>query len=147
MNPQAHVTDLEPSGPCNSEPLKQSKNSRSQIFYEIGSLKIFAIFKGNHLCWGLFLIKVQALRTATFLKRNYNTGVTCGYCKIFKNSFFIELLRWLLLVVLPQYSKVSWGACDFAPPHTFDFDQKLTQNVAQIIIYYHVAKQFLPCLI
>ena len=147
MNLQAHVTDLEPSGPCNSEPLKQSKNSRWQIFFEIGSLNIFAIFRGNQLCWGLFLIKLQALGTATFLKRNYNTGVSCGYWKIFKNSFFIQLFLWLLLVVLPQYSKVSLGACDFAPPRTFDFDQKFTQNVAQIIIYYHVAKQFLPCLI
>ena len=31
---------------------------------------------------------------------------------------------------------------DFAPPRAFDFDQKLTQNVAQIILYYHVTKQF-----
>ena len=35
---------------------------------------------------------------------------------------------------------------DFPPPGAFDFDQKLTQNVAQIILYYHVAKQFLPYL-
>ena len=35
----------------------------------------------------------------------------CEYCKIFKNSFFIEQLRWLLLAVLTQYSKVSWGVC------------------------------------
>ena len=28
---------------------------------------------------------------------------SCGYCKI--------LLLWLLLIVLPQYSKVTWGAC------------------------------------
>ena len=34
----------------------------------------------------------------------------------------------------------------FAPPRVFDFDQKLTRNVAQIILYYHVTKQFLPFL-
>ena len=31
---------------------------------------------------------------------------------------------------------------DFAPPCAFYFDQKLTQNVAQIILYYHVTRQF-----
>ena len=35
---------------------------------------------------------------------------------------------------------------DLVPPRSFDFDQKLTQNVAQIILYYHRIKQFLPCL-
>ena len=36
---------------------------------------------------------------------------------------------------------------DFVPPRAFDFDQKLTQNAAQVILYYHVTKQFLPGLI
>ena len=35
---------------------------------------------------------------------------------------------------------------DFMPPHAFDFDQKFTQNVAQLIFYSHMTKQFLPCL-
>ena len=35
---------------------------------------------------------------------------------------------------------------DFAPSRAFDFDQKLSWNVVKIILYYHVAKQFLPCL-
>ena len=46
-----------------------------------------------------------------FSRRDSNTGVSCGYCEIFKNSFFIENLQWLLLKVLPQYSKVSCGVC------------------------------------
>ena len=29
---------------------------------------------------------------------------------------------------------------NFAPPRPFNFDQKLTQNFAQIIFYYDVAK-------
>ena len=32
---------------------------------------------------------------------------------------------------------------DFAPPRAFDFDQKLSRNVSQIIFYYHVTKKFL----
>ena len=76
--------DLEPLGPCNSEPLKQSKSSRSQIFFETSSLKDFTIFTGKHLCWGLVLVKLQAFNIFT----DSNSGVSCGYCKIFKNIFF-----------------------------------------------------------
>ena len=39
------------------------RNSRSQMFFKIGVYKNFAIFTGKHLCWGLFLIKLQAWRT------------------------------------------------------------------------------------
>ena len=46
------------------------------------------------MCWGLFLIKLQAFILATFLKRDSNTGVSCEYCKNFKNSF----LYWAPLV-------------------------------------------------
>ena len=35
---------------------------------------------------------------------------------------------------------------DFVPARAFDFYQKLMQNFEQIILYYHVTKQFLPCL-
>ena len=51
--------DLKPLGPCKSEPLKKLKSSRLQMFFKIGSIKNFAIFTGKHLCWGLFLIKLQ----------------------------------------------------------------------------------------
>ena len=57
--------------------------------------------------------------------------------KLFKNSFLIQHLRWLLLRCL---------FFDFTPPRTFDFDQKLSRNAAQIILYYQVTKQFLDCL-
>ena len=101
--------DLEPLGPCNSEPLKKSKSSRSQMFFEKSSIKNFAIFTRKHLRWSLFLIKLQAFRPATFLKRSSNTCISCGYCELFKNSFFKQNLRWLLLAVLPQYREVSYG--------------------------------------
>ena len=43
--------------------------SCSQMF-----LKIFGNFTGEHLCWSLFLVKLQGWRPATLLKRNTNTG-------------------------------------------------------------------------
>ena len=38
------------------------RNSRSQMFFKIDVLKIFAIFTGKHLCWSLFFNKVTGLR-------------------------------------------------------------------------------------
>ena len=61
------------------------------MFFKIGALKNF------HLCWSLFL-KVGELSPATLLTRDSNTGVSCEYCEILKNSFFIGQLGWLLLV-------------------------------------------------
>ena len=53
------ILNLKPLGSCKSEPLKKFKSSRLQVFFKIDSNKIFSIFKGKHLCWGLFLIKLQ----------------------------------------------------------------------------------------
>ena len=38
------------------------RSSRSQMFFKIGVTKNFAMFTGKHLCWSLFLIKMQAFR-------------------------------------------------------------------------------------
>ena len=50
-----------------------NRSNRSQMSLTIGVLKIFAKFTGKHLCWILFLIKLQA------------------------RTFFTEHLWWLLL--------------------------------------------------
>ena len=88
-------------------------------------------------------MKLRDFRPVTFLKRDSNTGISCGYSKISKNSFF-HRTRWLL--VLLEYRELGCLFIDFLPPRAFDFDQKLIQNVAQIILYYHVTKHILPCL-
>ena len=50
---------------------------RSRMFLKIGALK------DKHLCWSLFLIKLQ------FFKKETPVQVfSCKYCKIFRNSFF-----------------------------------------------------------
>ena len=45
------------------------------VFYKKGLLKSFAKFTGEHLCWSLFLIKLQVFRPANLLKRDSNTGL------------------------------------------------------------------------
>ena len=66
--------------------LNKNRSGRSQMFFKIVVLKNFASFTGRHLCWSLFLIKLQAWRPATLLKRDSNT-----------TTFFTGHLWWLLL--------------------------------------------------
>ena len=51
------------------------RSSRAQIFFKIGVLKTFANFTGKHMCWSLFLIKLQGLQAYNFIKIDPNTGV------------------------------------------------------------------------
>ena len=50
------------------------------MFFKIGVIKNFVIFRGKHLCWSLFLIKLQS----------YNFPVNIEIS--FKNSFFHKTL-------------------------------------------------------
>ena len=64
------------------------RSNRSQMSFNIGVLKNFAIFTGKHLRWSHFLIDLQIFRPATLLKETLTQVLSCEYCKIFKNSFF-----------------------------------------------------------
>ena len=43
------------------------------MFFEIGVVKIYAVFTGKQLYWSLFLIKLQGFRPPVF---------SCEYCEI-----------------------------------------------------------------
>ena len=58
------------------------RSSGSQMLLKIDDLKNFASFTGKHLCWSLFLIKLQA--------------------KFLRTRSFTEHLQWLLLWLLQQ---------------------------------------------
>ena len=47
-------------------------------------LKNFVIFTGKNLCWSLLLIKLLALKPATLLKSDFNTGVFLWILQIFQ---------------------------------------------------------------
>ena len=74
-----------------------NRSSRSQMFFKIGILKNFSIITGKHLCWNLFLIKLQIWRSAALLKRDSNIGVRVNIAKFLRTAFFIKHLWWLLL--------------------------------------------------
>ena len=66
----------------------------------------------------------------------------------FLRTTFFRTLQWLLQAVLPQHSKVNSGVCSLIPHlHVLSILIKnLQKNIPQIIVYYLVTKQFLPCL-
>ena len=41
----------------------QNQKQPPEVFYKKAIIKNFGIFSGKHLCWSLFLIKLQAFRT------------------------------------------------------------------------------------
>ena len=75
------------------------------MLFKIDVIRSFGTFTVKHLCRSLFLIKLHVWRPATLLKRNSSTGAFLWNCEIFKNNFFIEHLRWLLL----GYCVSIWG--------------------------------------
>ena len=66
-----------------------------------GVLKNFTKSKEKHLCWILFLNKVASCRApvCNFMKEETLAELfSCGFCEIFKNTFFTEHLRATALV-------------------------------------------------
>ena len=63
------------------------RSSHRRCFIKKAVLKNFTIFSWKHLCWGLILIKLQGFSSATLSKRDSNTGFSCDYCEILKNTF------------------------------------------------------------
>ena len=72
--------------------LKSTQKQPPEMFYKKAALKNFVIFTGKNLCWSHFLIKLQASRPETLLKKDSNTVFSCEYCEIFKSTCFEEHL-------------------------------------------------------
>ena len=78
--------------------LRNLKSTHSQMFFRIGVLKNFAKFKGKQLSRSLFLIKLQASRLATLLKKELQLRCfPLNTAKFLGTALLIEHFRWLLL--------------------------------------------------
>ena len=73
-----------------NEVLRLLRSGRLQIILLVGVLKYFAIVTGKRLCWSIFLIKLQAFRSVTLLKRDSNTGVSGKYRDIYMNILYYK---------------------------------------------------------
>ena len=85
------------------------RSSRSQIFFRIDAFKNLAIFTGKQLCLQLYYIETP---TQLF---------SCEYCEIFKNSFFIEIFRWLLLSLSFKIFPVIWKLTSIKIKNVYSF--------------------------
>ena len=72
---------------CFNWSLSRFRSSYPEAFCENGVFGNFAKFIGKFLCQSLFFLK----------KRTLAKVFSSEFCKIFKNTFFIEHLWWLLL--------------------------------------------------
>ena len=61
-------------------------------------LKNFAKFKWKHLCWSLFLIKLQAFRLRSLFKRDSNRGVfPVNFAKLLRKTILQNIYERMLL--------------------------------------------------
>ena len=77
------------------------RNSHLELFRQKGAFKNFAKFTGKQLRQSLFLINLLSLKVTLLKKRDSGTGVALW---ILKNTFFIEHLWWLLLLLIRRQS-------------------------------------------
>ena len=66
-----------------------------EVFFEKRCSKKFRKIHGKHLCQNLFFNKVAGLKpeACNFIKKEtLAQAFSCEFCKISKNTFFIELL-------------------------------------------------------
>ena len=75
------------------------RRSRSQVFFIIGSLKNFAIFKGKHLYW--------SLKAVNFIKKRFqHRYFPVNIEKFLKTGLFVEYLWWLLLYIVLKADQI-----------------------------------------
>ena len=87
--------------------IKWYRNSRKER-----GLKNYAKFTGKHLCQSFFWkesCRPEAWGFLLYLKKTLVQVFSSEFCSISKNTFFTELLPWLLLVMLPfPYRIAHW---------------------------------------
>ena len=80
----------------NPDGKKKKKGIHPDVFCKIGVRKNFAKFTGKHLFVGDSLLII--LKACNFIKKEGLKNVfSSEFCDFFRNTFFIEHLRWLLL--------------------------------------------------
>ena len=97
--------------PKQSLPKVTSEASFRNIYRKTSEILQYS--QKKHLCWGLILINLQALRPTTLFKKDFITGVSCEYYDIYTNtnSFFYGTLRLLLLLVWWSSCSVTDSIC------------------------------------
>ena len=99
------------------------KSGRSQIFFKMGVPKNFAIFTVKHLCWSLFLIKLQ--KACNCINKTPTQLFFCEYCEIFKGS---------LLLLTQSYPFDAYDSASSRQQRRHQFDECKKQYVPLLFI-------------
>ena len=89
--------------PNSRERLQLNIKQPSEVFYKQAVVKNLSIFKGKHLCWSLFLIKLQAFRSATwhnFIKNRFQ-----------HRRFSVNIVKFLKTPILKKICERSFIYC------------------------------------
>ena len=78
-------------------------------------------------------------QACNFIKKETPTQMfSCEFCEIFKNTFFIEHLRWLLLYIMEYWSKTASASL----PNFFL--QPCARTGLQLMIYHEASSVSIP---
>ena len=84
------------NGVCVAMPQQAlSRSNRSHMFFKIDALQNFATLTRKNLCWRLFLIKSQAWRRATLLKKAPTLMFPVNIAKFWRISFSQNTSGWM----------------------------------------------------
>ena len=94
----------------------------NQSFPAVLQNRCFAIFTGKHLCWSLYLIKLQAIRTATLLKRDSQQRCfPVKFAKLLRTIFLQNMSHRTcsvkLFLFLSPYSSDTFSKQEVVPSH------------------------------
>ena len=76
-----------------------SRSSRPEVSCKKGVLRNFPKFTGKHLSQSLFFNKVAGSPATLLRKRLWHRCFPVNFAKFLRTFFFIEHLRWLLLLI------------------------------------------------
>ena len=77
--------------------LRDEKKQPPEEFYKKGVLKNFAIFTGKHLCWGLFLIKLQTWPAFSLKRRLQRRCFPVSIAKFLRTPVLKNICERLIL--------------------------------------------------
>ena len=95
-------------------------------------LKSFAKFTEKHLCWSLFLIKLQPSGLELFLNKPPAQVFSCEFCKKFKDTIFTEHL-WTA-------ASEIYGVSFLKESFFVTLDKSILANTIPIILFVWSAK-------
>ena len=138
--------------------IKNRCRSRWQMFFKKAALKNFVIFTGKHLCWNLFLTKLQVFRCfpvniATFLRAafwwNTSSGCFCRcsvlHCLSKKALLIILQLCIAFFVLKPKTTLIHFHSLCHSLPFVLRLVAIRCHSLPLVVIHCHLLSFNVTC--